>query len=492
MASEKKHPTFFWGTIAAIILLLEISMVFSTRILNWDEGYYLSAALGFIRSGTLSVKMWNIPEPTSLIIGAGQGFGALIYFYFLKFFGYSLINARLFSLVCGLVSLFLCYRYVCVVLGRQFGACAVLASLYLIFFLQSIAARTDSLAFVILFSILLLEIRVRAQNSKFSHFLFGFAAILAMEFHILACVYAAAIALIYLTDYFATKTKLQNLLSYLAGGACGAGTFVYLHLMRNSDAFFLILQQCAYCEGSYFSKQLNRLSQFIDGYLPEIILVLLILIWCAYKSRQDKQLSRSLYLFLFTTLIYFLLIPGHYEYFLWPLLTPCLGYVGYTVFNHETKDLRLVRVGFSFLFCLVAFRTAAVAFATHLSSTEDVIVQSEMSCIKSVTSKDAVVAGPGSNFIWFTDYSNYIEIGRGSRYGALLNFPNEIDFKSSMFSFIEARDPVVVWGGKSDDPVTEKLFLQYASSRPDYFIPASSNLYLSRRLPVETSVECSG
>lgn len=495
MNTIKKHPFYVLGSIGAFLLIILTAFALNSPApLDWDEGYYISSALGYLRDGTMYVRMWEIPQPTSLINGGGQGYGFILYLTFLKIFGVDVVTARVFSYLFAILSLFACYAYTARRFGSAAGKAATIFYAISVIFFHFISARFDSISIFVIFLLLLAFEEAKRRESYWQHFIFGFFLALSLEFHLHLSALLFAISALYLIAAVATHFKKNIVdfyinwwcfLFYMFGAGAGALIFTTIHFGAGSEAFFAITESCVYCNIPFLARQELRFQHLFEWYTVETFFLAIVIAWSvsnmfrlfqpAYDNsgiqgdlsfrmeglRRTEAVRSQLFLFLLSFGFFIFFIPPHYEFFIFPFLAPLVGLFIAIVFE---KEGRVARIGVGGLLIVVALRTGALI-------ADKIIVNPAVernvkiaNCIRANSTTDSKVLGPGPEFIHLADYHNYIELGRGVKYAIILN-PYYAGKGESGYisSFITRENPELIWLGNTDWPLTDKIGREYVS-----------------------------
>ncbi|RMD84097.1 MAG: hypothetical protein D6808_07560 [Candidatus Dadabacteria bacterium] len=448
---------------ALITLVLCFGCVFSPSILNWDEGYYINTALGFASDGSLSVKMWKLPNAGTLINGGGQGYGFLIYLIFLKLTGNSVHYARLFAYLFAGLSLWLCFRFVSSIAGKNAGIFASAFYAVSIVFFHFISARFDAVAIAVTFLLLIAFKKVSKTNSALAHASLGALLVLGLEFHVNIAAVIFAVSCLYICallwkrilgrEFFGFSVTVKNGISFFCALAICSTIYIYLHFANGSEAFFIITRSCLQCGIPFPQREYIRFSDLISRYSLEFAFVAVSFIWAAFRP------SLYLWLFVFSLLFFIAFIPPHYEFFLWPVVSPLVGeFLEWAVLKNSRVTGKIVLFG---LF-LVWFRTVAVSLDRITPSGKAMSIIDAARCVRNHSSNKDTVLAPAPYFIYLRDYINFVELGSGMKYAALLSGKNLEGF--SHVKFLEEVNPKIVWIGKSDWRASEDIAEAYVRS----------------------------
>lgn len=455
----------------AISLILFGVMIFSNSILNWDEGYYLNTAIGFATNGTTAVPMWPLPSNSYLINGGGQGWGFYLYLYFLKLVGPSIVAARFFSYLFACLSVYLCFRYVTLIFGRQSAILATGLFTGSIILCHFITARFDSTALVVSFLLLIAAEKFRSSSTIWHHLLFGFLSVMALHFHLQIAAIISAIALGYV--FFAASKR--NLLLYLCGLAIGGATFWFTYYQYVAPTISGLAANCAMCDLKFFEKELLRIKDFYGRYQVEAILLTLLFIAFAAVSilREEKSpseasiLKRRLCMFLGSFLVFIAIFPPHREFFLWSIFAPIAG-KGLEIIFLEQRKL-YVTITFSILLTLTWLRTNAVA-ASKIIPDEELFDNQRISSCISEKFPDGPIVAPGPKYIYFKNNPKFFELGRGLLYASAIDPAlSKLPTAEATIKQLETISPSALWIDLSDWPETSTLANLFVQKHSDTY-----------------------
>lgn len=455
----------------ALSLILFGGMIFSYAILNWDEGYYLNTAVGFATSGTTAVPMWPLPTNSYLINGGGQGWGFYLYLYFLKLVGPSLLAARIFSSIFACLSIYLCFRYVTLIFGRQSAILATGLFTGSIILCHFVTARFDSTALAISFLILIAAERLRENNTSWHHILFGFLSIMALHFHLQIAAIIAGIFLGYL--FFSSSNR--NTLLYLLGLGIGGATFWFTYYQHVAPTISGLAATCAMCDLKFFEKELLRIKDFYGRYQIEaILLTLLCIIFAAVSVLKEEKspveasvLKRRLGIFIGSFFVFIAIFPPHREFFLWSLFAPIAGKSLEIVFIEQRK--LYVKIIFSILLVLTWLRTNAVA-ASKIIPDEELLDNQRISRCISEKFPDGPIVAPGPKYIYFKNNPKFFELGRGLLFAAALDPAlSKLQTEEATMKQLESISPAVLWIDLSDWPESTTLANSFIQKHRDSY-----------------------
>lgn len=457
-------------------IVLSIIAVFSDSLLNWDEGYYLSTAKGFIENGSLYVKMWSLPEDTTLINGGGQGYGFLLNLILYKIFGLDLLVGRVLSLLSALLCIVVTYFYVKKIFGIPSALFAAAFFATSILYLQLISARFDATSLLVGIVLLWCWETLKKSTRYLDHILFGATSILALEFHLQNSTFIFAIWCGYFYIFLSArdqhkKRALLCFLSFSVGALLSSLLYLYIHLPGQFNTLMSISQNCALCDLKFFEKEVVRIGALFNRYLVEILFILFTVVFYIYKSITAEEESpnsvfyfrKRIVLFAFGYLFFIAIFPPHREFYIWPLLAPIVGYVLNQIFYHnKSKILQSVTLGFLLIIWL---RTSALALNKIVpdSETREDLRISE--CIKQKLNNDQIIFAPGPKFIHLSQFDNFYELGRGIKYALpLIDQYKELSEDKGTLSYIKDLNPDLIWVDQTDWPesvITAQRYLKF-------------------------------
>jgi hypothetical protein len=120
-------------------------------------------------------------------------------------------------------------------------------------------------------------------------------AIFTAEFHILGLVYVGGLAFYYGIDYLTTCWKTRRVILnhraiFFFFGALVAGIiYLFIHVLPNPEAYFLIPNDCSFCEPRSLLKEIGRAVNFLFRYPIEAVLLPLILFASFRRGRPEDR-----------------------------------------------------------------------------------------------------------------------------------------------------------------------------------------------------------
>jgi hypothetical protein len=226
----------------ALALALRAWIAFTTPgVLEWDETYYLSAAVTAADGRGLYPYVFGYGEMPIL---GGLGYTAYAYAAAVIAAGPSIFALRAMSLAASLVALVCLWLLVRRLYGSGAAWMAVALVPTLSLFVMSNSARPDSIAFAWVTGSLLLVTLAFQRDSRRWHFLAGLAFGLGLQAHLDTIVTAAACGVLYLVAWFRGRHARGGLgvpsamLLYVAGWSVGLAVFVLGNILPDPDAFY--------------------------------------------------------------------------------------------------------------------------------------------------------------------------------------------------------------------------------------------------------------
>ena len=275
------------------LLLKILSMSFAA--VHQDSGYYLNIGSNFIERGELTPYMWRLGADTNIIAGSGTGYGVLLLNYWFKVFGLSLLSGYIFMYLAGLLSLVVLYFLARDWWGGQAaGVGAVVMVALTQAFTEIFYIRFDAAAILAYSLILWLHLHAVRSGRKWMHFGVGVVLVAALEIHILAALYIAAISLYYVLQHYRTIREGRKLcpvtpaVYFFAGLALAGIAYLLVHILPDPRAYFLISRECPVCEPAGPLKELRRYRLLLELRGAETLLFVIALA-AAYLRREKAD-----------------------------------------------------------------------------------------------------------------------------------------------------------------------------------------------------------
>lgn len=248
--SRARHPRLaaasriaIFGVPLALALALRTWIALTTPgVLEWDETYYLSAAVTAADGRGLYPYVFGYaPMP----IMGGLGYVAYLNAAAVLAAGPTILALRVVSLAAGMAGLVCLWLLVRALYGS--GAAWIAAALVstLRLFIMSNSARMDSFTFAwVAGALLLVTTAFRHPESRRLHFLAGLAFGLGLQVHIDTAVTTGACGILYLVTWLG-RARAQgrvmlptDMLLYVAGWTAGLAAFVAFNILPDPDAFY--------------------------------------------------------------------------------------------------------------------------------------------------------------------------------------------------------------------------------------------------------------
>lgn len=464
------------GVLAAASSLL----ILTPKILNWDEGYYLNAAVGFSLNGTLTLPMWRVPEPTSLIIGGGQGYGAVLYLSFLDAAGATLVNARLFSFFFLLASIALVYLLTRKVFGPRSAFLSTAIYITSFPFIGFLSSRIDSFAVCGYLCLLLAYVHTKDKRSRTIHFLFGAFSLAAAEIHLYGLIYVFTVGAVYLLDAFSGRGSWKRLISFGAGAALTGSLYLYSHFIRFAEAKWQIMEGCAHCIGSPLLREYIRFKDLILNHPLESLFLALIFSWgIKEKIWKDAAIREWLLLAGFGYLGFALGVPPHYEQHLLPLLLPLLGELMRRIFSVRAKLAPLA----AFTLLMMFLQNGAQIYSAIDQKSPGLINPQYAECISAVVPRTEVVAAPGPFFAYLTEYVHFLNAGTNP-----FLFTPSRDLSEE--AFLEEESPAAILTLRFGVDTGQDRFRTFARSDEQAYEEFVPELFFLNRYQPEDAAAC--
>ena len=246
----------------------------SPDVLDWDETYYLNAAVTAADGRGLYPYIFGYaPMP---VVG---GFGYAVYVYALavRLFGPSLLVLRVLSLLASVAALAGIWHLVRVWYGSGAAWIATALTASSSLFMLSNSARMDSWTFgYVAWALVLFASAFQRWHSRRLHVLAGLVFGLGLQFHPDAIVTALACGLVYVGAWARESIRARRLavpaqpLLYLAGWAIGLFVFVFANVLPDPAGFYKTTLLVRVDATAWYSKGTSSVfASFLD---PRILL----------------------------------------------------------------------------------------------------------------------------------------------------------------------------------------------------------------------------
>jgi len=290
MTVSRRLQQACWAFLAIGLLLKLVAMLFFPP--HFDSNYYLNIGSNFIERGGLTPYMWRLPESSNIIAGSGTGYGIVLQALWFRVFGLSLFIGRLYSFLMGMGLLGAVFMTTRVWFGSPTAWYALLFGGASSIFFANFTLRMDAPGqFVYALVLWLHVVAVYRRRSGLWHFLVGLLAILTTEVHILGLIYVGGLAFYYFIDYLLTCWQRRRILInhgaifFYAGALIAGVIYLLIHVVPNPEAYFLIPNDCVYCDPRSILKEIGRAVNFLARYPMEAILLPLVLISAFRRGR---------------------------------------------------------------------------------------------------------------------------------------------------------------------------------------------------------------
>jgi hypothetical protein len=411
---------------------------------HFDTNYYLNIGTNFINHGELTPYMWRLDPDTNIIAGSGTGYGVLLLTYWLKIFGVSLYAGYALMYIVGILSLVVLFFLVRTWWQSWVAALAAVAFTALSStFMVQFYVRMDAPAVLVYLLILWLHIWAVRTKRRWAHFGVGVSVILATEVHIQALLYVGALSLYYLLQHIYESRQKRRLFMmsssiYFFAGAFLAGIiYLIVHVLPDTEAYFIIARRCERCEPAGLFKELLRYIMFIQQRTIDMFVFVMALgLILAHRSEADNH-------YLTLVLGYFLaqavVSPPtdiHYMTHVLPLLGLAVG----SVFikpdengNRVTKQHIVLGGAVAGFMFFAQFIIVAINMGTPEPTPDGV------DYVREHVPHETVIMGHPTLYHHFLEYDNFISYRDGVVFSVILE---GIDFQT----FWEREQPQVLIG----------------------------------------------
>jgi hypothetical protein len=287
-AASNQLQRFAW-IIIGIALVLKFVALFVWQV-HLDTNYYLNIGSNFIEHGGLTPYMWRVPPDANIIAGSGTGYGILLQTFWLKTFGLNLISGRLQSYLAGILALVVIYLTARKLWNGRAALVTVAAASVTFTFLGLLTMRMDALGYLAYSVVLLVHVYAVYDNQRWLHLLTGVLAIASAEVHILGTVYVFGLAFYYAVDAIRVWRREGHFpwghgaLFYYVGALIAGIVYLFVRVLPDPEAYFLISQVCRFCDTGSPARELVRHIVFFIWRPIDTGLILLAL-WFAYRRR---------------------------------------------------------------------------------------------------------------------------------------------------------------------------------------------------------------
>lgn len=227
----------FWQIVplGAIIVGLGLRYWLMRVDVIWvDEAYRLSAIANWMQGNGLTPIMAQYPP--GIVGPPWRGNAIVLYAWWTRVAGFSLMSLRMFSYLAGLLTLPVIYRIAALLYDqRSAWVTTSLAALSLLL-MRSTTAREDALSMLLMSIALLIHLYACQHQGYWRHVLVGVAGGLALEGHLTNLTFFGAVGGYYLVTYIQGIRRGEKWLRsdalwfFLIGSALALGIYLLTHL----------------------------------------------------------------------------------------------------------------------------------------------------------------------------------------------------------------------------------------------------------------------
>lgn len=301
--------------IVGIYLLLTIPFLSSIPLVWNDEGFFSEGAWNFANKGVVAQPLW------AGLFGFENLSMHLNYLYFVtlsfsfSLFGLGIFQARIFSVVCGLLLLFVVYLFIGRLYSKKIAQLAiVLLAFNPLFLLSARLVRPEMLMTLfgfIAFGLVVLGLR-RERDQRWMLFIGGIFATLAAIVHINGIVLSLALLVLFLM-----QKKSKGGVSYFLLGTSLAALPYIIFILAHFDVF---LSQNLAISGyriptfpeSMIINLINEPSRWMFGVTTKVSIFLGVISFFLLLPNIKKL--QEIYIFLIVIILYFTFIE-HNKYY---------------------------------------------------------------------------------------------------------------------------------------------------------------------------------
>jgi hypothetical protein len=407
---ELKLPSW-WVRISSIVGLgmLFILAAAATRFpaLLWtDEGYMVTVAVGFMRTGHLVPLYW-LPAPLeSFSLGY---IGLSLWF---SLFGVELFTGRLFIFVLALITLRLIYVTVRDLYSNTAAwSCVILAAGGLIFHNY---LRTDiGVALFLSIAFYCFTFALRKAVS-WPHLLVGLAVGLSLDGHPNAYRFGLGFGLAYLIEYALQLIRSRRFFIYwplvylILGGLAGVGAYFLFYSLITT--YFASVTQAARFAFSFNTAWDILVEQVNNALRTTPLLLGAALIGIVVAARHRTPFDRLLLIVLVTSIMSIAILYGYTRsYYLIHNIVPLALLAAGVFWELERRSSTVVLTGINIVLVMV---TCALVLSGMRSATGQgyTRILAFADRIREVVPKDAVVVGVDPLYIPMYDYPHFVEM----------------------------------------------------------------------------------
>lgn len=425
---------------AAFLLVTTLGVIFrvwasAPTWMHYDENYYLNIAQSYAIRGELTPYLWRLGD-TSIVAGGGSGYGILLLNFWLNLVQNSLFWGRMLMVACGLLSALVMYFVAKAWWNSKIaGVAAFLLAIASTSSFYALILKMDALAILTYCLVLLLYTVAERSDKPFVHAGVGVAAILTVEFHSLGILYVFALACLYLYEQVSGMLEQKKWVINRAGLAFAAGAFVtgivylLMHVLPDTDAYFVISRQCFECNEPILATELKRLVRLLILRPHEILLLVLVgLGLLRVKSKESRRFLVLMAGWVLAQALFGSPPYVHYTNHFWPVLA--LGVGGWFACAPSVQKIRQ-RIPLGYALALVSL---LLNLDLHLSGNHPYLLAYPLKTSPAVQyvleniETDTVVMGNIPTYYPLRNYSSYLAYRDGCEYGAYLRGESMLDF----------------------------------------------------------------
>lgn len=287
--------------VGSLIVLFAVAlwlrgMTVALMPIDWDENYYLNIASNFIERGDLTPYMWRLDSDTNIIAGSGTGYGVLLLNLWLQYVDFSFTGGRIFMFLVAVANMGAAYALAWTWWRTHIaGLVAAVAAAALSSSFVTVYVRMDAPGVLAYTLVLWLHIVAVRRDKAWLHLLTGIAVIAAAEFHILATLYIGALAVYYAVDHVVKSWQARQWIKitpavWFGVGAFAAGVlYIVVHILPDPRAYFIIPQDCYYCEPASLGKEFERYRNYWNARPVEVVIGAAVMLLALVRFRAEDR-----------------------------------------------------------------------------------------------------------------------------------------------------------------------------------------------------------
>jgi hypothetical protein len=457
--------------IGALIVLFGVAlwlrgMTVALMPIDWDENYYLNIGSNFIERGDLTPYMWRLDSDTNIIAGSGTGYGVLLLTAWLKYVDFSFTGGRILMFLIGVANMGAAYG-----LARAWwrshvaGLVAALTAAALSSSFVTVYVRMDAPGVLAYTLVLWLHIVAVRQNKAWLHLLTGVAVIAAAEFHILATLYIGALAVYYAVDHVVKSWQARQWITITSAVWFGVGAFVagvlyiVVHILPDPQAYFIIPQDCYYCEPASLMKEFERYQKYWSARPVEVAVGAVVMLLALARFRaEDRHYLLLLGGFMLTLAVVSPPTQPRYSAHGWIWIA--LGAGG--VFTANTPEWAQFAERFYLREALVLAGVVALLlfqwgqFDGYRNPTTQLTLGEQRERVVNMDlPRDTVILGYAPYYEDFTDYPLFMSYNSGEKYGMELRGETYADLlrreqPDVLVIHVSSYDPLTAYAKRHD------------------------------------------